>query len=110
MEAPEYIKETDIDCVQGSVGSGRDRGGSEDEYESGEEQPGEEEAGIMYPRRAIVTPLRALLYLGAPEVSNRIIRRLALQTAPSNLVPHPLQSNVMQCCAAGCTCAAPPIC
>eukprot|EP00892_Ulva_mutabilis_P008489 jgi/Ulvmu1/6011/UM026_0137.1 len=49
--------------------------GETEEDEEEEEGPGEEDEGFMYPRRVLVTPLRALPYLGAPEVSNRIIRR-----------------------------------
>jgi len=55
--------------------------GSEDDTSSSDaeedEAPGEEEEGIMYPRRVIVSPLRALPYTATPEVSNRILRRRA---------------------------------
>lgn len=52
-----------------------DEGSLEDEEFQEDEEPVEVEKGIVCPRRAVVTPLRVLLFLGAPEVSNRILRK-----------------------------------
>eukprot|EP00892_Ulva_mutabilis_P008486 jgi/Ulvmu1/6009/UM026_0135.1 len=38
-------------------------------------QASEEEEGMIYPRRVVVTPLRVLPYIPVPEVSNRVLRR-----------------------------------
>lgn len=63
-EAPVHVVE-----VSGDEGSGTD------------EEPEEVETGMISPRRAAVTPLRVLLYLGEPEISNRILRRCGIHRA-----------------------------
>lgn len=49
----------------------------EDEGMLEDEEPVEVETGVVCPRRAVVTPLRVLLFMGMPEVSNRILRKCA---------------------------------